>query len=161
MGCLNGRVAVITGGARGMGAVHAQRFVAEGASVVLTDLLKDEGDALAARPGEKACFVVHDVSNAAGWDAVVETAQEAFGPVTVLVNNAGVGQGTPLLDTTEAEYRRIVDINQVGVFLGMKAVIPSRRRAGGGSIANISSAAGLVGIPGASPTTPRSSPCGA
>ncbi|GGN23141.1 glucose 1-dehydrogenase [Streptomyces fuscichromogenes] len=146
MARLDGKVAVITGGARGMGAAHARRFVEEGASVVITDVLKDEGEALAAELGDQARFLAHDVSEAAGWDEVVALAEETFGPVGVLVNNAGVGQVRALLDTTEAEYRRIVDINQLGVFLGMKAVVPSMRRAGGGSIVNVSSTAGMVGV---------------
>ncbi|MGW0948901.1 glucose 1-dehydrogenase [Streptomyces sp. NPDC002623] len=147
MARLNGKVAVITGGARGMGAAHARRFIEEGASVVITDVLKDEGEDLAAELGAKAHFTSHDVSDAAGWERVVALAEDTFGPVGVLVNNAGIGQARSLLDMTEAEYRRVVDINQVGVFLGMKAVIPSMRRAGGGSIVNISSTAGLVGVP--------------
>ncbi|MBE8476081.1 glucose 1-dehydrogenase [Streptomyces justiciae] len=147
MARLNGKVAVITGAARGMGATHARRFVEEGASVVITDVLKDEGEALAAELGAQACFFAHDVTDAVGWHQVVTLAEETFGPVAILVNNAGVGQVRPLLDMTEAEYRRVVDINQLGVFLGMKAVIPSMRRLGGGSIVNVSSTSGLVGSP--------------
>ncbi|WP_030609631.1 glucose 1-dehydrogenase [Streptomyces fulvoviolaceus] len=147
MARLNGKVAVITGGARGMGATHARRFVEEGASVVITDVIKDEGSALAAELGEHARFLAHDVTDAAGWDEVVAAAEDTFGPVDVLVNNAGIQKTGPLLDLSEADYRKVIDVNQVSVFLGMRAVIPSMRRAGGGSIVNISSLAGLIGSP--------------
>ncbi|MEV8546760.1 glucose 1-dehydrogenase [Streptomyces sp. NPDC051572] len=145
MARVTGKVAIITGGARGMGAAHARRFIEEGASVVITDVLKDEGHALASELGERARFLAQDVTDGARWAEVVADAEDAFGPVDVLVNNAGISFSGLMLDTSEADFRKVVDINQVGVFLGMQAVVPSMRRAGGGSIVNISSFAGLMG----------------
>jgi 3alpha(or 20beta)-hydroxysteroid dehydrogenase len=145
MGRLEGKVAIITGGARGMGAAHVRRFVNEGAKVVFTDINEEGGKALAAEVGDRAKFIRHDVTNAAEWQTVVEETEKAFGPVHILVNNAGISVNRPLLEMTEAEYRRIIDINQVSVFLGMKTVVPSMQKAGGGSIINISSINGLVG----------------
>lgn len=142
---LEGKVAIVTGGARGMGASHVRRFVKEGAKVVFTDLLVAEGEALAAELGANAKFVKQDVTSATDWDAVVAEAEKAFGPVRILVNNAGISISKFFLQMSEAEYRKIVDINQVSVFLGMKAVVPSMQKAGSGSIVNISSINGLVG----------------
>ncbi|WP_062107463.1 glucose 1-dehydrogenase [Bacillus niameyensis] len=145
MGKLGGKVAIITGGARGMGAAHVRRFVEEGAKVVITDILVEEGQALANEFGDNATFIKHDVTKAADWETVVAEAEKAFGPVNILVNNAGISMNKGLLDITEEDYRRIVDINQVSVFLGMKTVVPSMQKAEGGSIVNISSINGLVG----------------
>ncbi len=145
MARLEGKVAIITGAARGMGAAHARRFVAEGAKVVLTDLNVEEGTALANELGENALFVEQNVTSADEWANVVAQAEKAFGPVNVLVNNAGISVSKSLLQMTEEEYRRIVDINQVSVFLGLKTVVPSMQKAGGGSIVNISSINGIVG----------------
>ncbi|MDH5163652.1 MULTISPECIES: glucose 1-dehydrogenase [Heyndrickxia] len=142
---LEGKVAIITGAAQGMGASHARRFVAEGAKVVITDLNEEKGTALASELGENVLFVKQNVTSAEDWAAVVAKAEEKFGPVNVLVNNAGITMAKSILDTTEEEYRRIVDINQVSVFLGMKNVIPSMQKVGGGSIVNISSINGIVG----------------
>jgi 3alpha(or 20beta)-hydroxysteroid dehydrogenase len=147
VGRLNGRVAIVTGAARGMGASHARALVQEGARVVLTDVLEDEGSRMAKQLGESALFVAHDVSSLADWERVVATAEREFGDVGILVNNAGIGFAGPIEDTTEADYRRVIDVNQVGVFLGMKSVLASMTRAGGGSIINISSVAGLTGQP--------------
>ncbi|MFD1861503.1 glucose 1-dehydrogenase [Planococcus chinensis] len=144
MARLKGKTAIITGAAQGMGAAHAKKFIEEGANVVLTDLNEEKGEALAADLGANARFIKHNVTSAAGWEAVVAEAEAAFGPVDVLVNNAGITMAKSILSMTEEEYRRIVDINQVSVFLGMKAVIPSMQKAGGGSIVNISSMNGLV-----------------
>ncbi|WKA50702.1 glucose 1-dehydrogenase [Planococcus liqunii] len=144
MARLEGKVAIITGAAQGMGAAHAQKFIQEGAKVVLTDLNEEKGKALAAELGENALFIKQNVTSEADWASVVEEAEGAFGPVNVLVNNAGITMAKSILQTTEEEYRRIVDINQVSVFLGMKAIIPSMQKAGGGSIVNISSMNGLV-----------------
>src|SRR5690606_2510398 len=138
------KVAIITGAAQGMGASHAKKFIDEGAKVVLTDLNEEQGQALASELGEHAAFVIHNVTNAEDWANVVAQAEEKFGPVNVLVNNAGITMAKSILQTTEEEYRRIIDINQVSVFLGMKTVIPSIQKAGGGSIVNISSMNGLV-----------------
>ena len=144
MARLAGKVAIITGAAQGMGASHAKKFIDEGAKVVLTDLNEEKGQALASELGEHAAFIKHNVTNAEDWANAVAQAEEKFGPVNVLVNNAGITMAKSILQTTEEEYRRIVDINQVSVFLGMKTVIPSMQKAGGGSIVNISSMNGLV-----------------
>ena len=141
---LEGKVAIITGAAQGMGASHAKLFVEQGAKVVFTDLNEEKGQAFAAELGENALFVKQNVANEADWATVVATAEEKFGPVNVLVNNAGITMAKPLLETTVEEYRRIVEINQVSVFLGMKTVLPSMQKAGGGSIVNVSSMNGLV-----------------
>ncbi|MGE4303203.1 MAG: glucose 1-dehydrogenase [Novosphingobium sp.] len=141
-----GKIAIITGAAQGMGESHARLFVREGARVVLTDLNEEGGRALAADLGEKALFVKQDVADAADWLAVVDAAQARFGPVTVLVNNAGViGPVQGLLDFSEEDFLKVCAVNQLGVFLGMKAVVPGMIAAGGGSIVNISSIAGMLG----------------
>lgn len=142
---LEGKVAIITGAAQGMGAAHARRFVKEGAKVVLTDILEEKGIELAKELGENALFIKQDVTSADEWTEVVAKAEEAFGPVNILVNNAGITMAKSILQVTEDEYRRIVDINQTSVFLGMKTTIPSMQKAGGGSIVNVSSINGLVG----------------
>lgn len=142
---LSGKVAIITGSAQGMGASHARRFISEGAKVVITDLNEKGGQSLAEELGENAKFVRQDVTKAADWENVISETEKAFGPVNVLVNNAGISMRKSLLDITEADYRKIVDINQISVFLGIKAVVPSMQKAGKGSIINISSINGLVG----------------
>jgi 3alpha(or 20beta)-hydroxysteroid dehydrogenase len=148
MGRVSGKVVLITGGARGMGASHARRLIAEGAKVMITDMLDEEGAATAAALGDHARFLHHDVRSESQWQNIVRDTEAAFGPVSVLVNNAGI-LGVGNVETLEeADYRRVIDINQVAVFLGMKSVLPSMKRAGGGSIINISSVAGLVGIAG-------------
>ena len=140
---LEGKVAIITGAAQGMGAAHAKLFVEQGAKVVLTDLNEEKGQAFAAELGENALFIKQNVANEEDWATVVATAEEKFGPVNVLVNNAGITMAKSMMETTVEEYRRIVEINQVSVFLGMKAVLPSMQKAGGGSIVNVSSMNGL------------------
>ncbi|MFJ8996179.1 SDR family NAD(P)-dependent oxidoreductase [Streptomyces sp. NPDC102279] len=147
MSRLSGKVAVITGGASGIGAACARRFVAEGARVVITDIRREEGEKFAAELGDAARFVQQDVTQADGWDAVIARAEEDFGPIAVLVNNAGIAPSRLLDDTTEDDFRKVIEINLIGNFLGIKAVLPSMRRAGRGSIVNISSSAGLVGGP--------------
>lgn len=142
---LLGKVAVITGAAQGMGESHARLFVEEGAKVVITDLNAERGNLLAEELGENAIFVKQNVTSADDWAAVVATAEEKFGPVNILVNNAGITMSKSILQTTEEEYRRILEINQVSVFLGIKEIIPSMQKAGAGSIINISSINGLVG----------------
>ncbi|MCH7321722.1 glucose 1-dehydrogenase [Solibacillus sp. MA9] len=144
MGRLDNKVAIITGSAQGMGAAHAKLFVEQGAKVVLTDLNEEKGNAFAAELGENAIFVKQNVASEEDWATVVAKAEEAFGPVNVLVNNAGITMAKNMLDVTVEEYRRIVEINQVSVFLGMKTVAASMAKAGGGSIVNISSLNGLV-----------------
>jgi 3alpha(or 20beta)-hydroxysteroid dehydrogenase len=143
MGRLDGKVAVITGGARGQGEAEARLFVAEGARVVITDVLVEPGEALAAELGPDVVFVRHDVSDEVGWEAVVATALERFGGVHVLVNNAGIGHAARLVNHTLADYERVIAVNQTGVFLGRRAVTPAMTDGGGGSIVNISSGAGL------------------
>lgn len=148
-GRLNGRVALITGAARGIGAATARRFVDEGAKVILSDVLADPGAALATELGSSVHFCAHDVSDRSRWDEVVREGEARFGPISILVNNAGSsGAGAPLAEETDEGYRRLVDINQTGVFHGMRAALPSMLRAGGGSIVNVSSIAGLVAWPG-------------
>ncbi|MGY0694115.1 glucose 1-dehydrogenase [Virgibacillus sp. FSP13] len=142
---LNGKVAIITGGARGMGASHARLFVREGAKVMIADILKEEGQALAAELGENAKFIKLDVTKEANWEEVVTATEKEFGPVNVLVNNAGISMNKSIEEISVEEYRKIIDINQVSVFLGMKAVITSMKKTDGGSIVNISSMNGLVG----------------
>ncbi|AWE07663.1 3-alpha-hydroxysteroid dehydrogenase [Lysinibacillus sp. 2017] len=144
MGRLENKVAIITGAAQGMGAAHAKRFIEEGAKVVLTDLNEEKGSALAAELGESAIFVKHNVTSEEEWAVVIKKAEEAFGPVNILVNNAGISINKGLLDISLDEYRRIVDINQVSVLLGMRAVVPSMKKTEKGSIVNISSMNGLV-----------------
>lgn len=145
MNRLEGKVAIISGAAQGMGESHARRFIAEGAKVIITDLNEEKGMALANELGENALFVKQNVTKADDWATVVAKAEEKFGPVNILVNNAGITMAKSILETSEEEYRRIVDINQVSVFLGMKTIMPSMQKAGGGSIVNISSINGIVG----------------
>lgn len=142
---LSEKVAIITGGARGMGESHVRRFIEEGAKVVFTDINTSAGEALAEELGGNAVFVKHDVTDADGWKTVVDQAESVFGPVNVLVNNAGISMSKTIFEMTEAEYRKIIDINQVSVFLGIKAVLPSMQKAEGGSVVNISSMNGIVG----------------
>lgn len=144
---LDGRVVLITGAARGMGAATARRLVAEGAQVVCTDVLIDEGERLAKDLGEQAVFMPLDVTDEAQWEEAVAETERRLGDVTGLVNNAGILTFNRLQDTTREEYLRVIDINQVGVFLGMRAVVRSMRRAGGGAIVNLSSVEGLGGMP--------------
>ncbi|APE34026.1 3-alpha-hydroxysteroid dehydrogenase [Nocardia mangyaensis] len=148
MGRLTGKVAVISGGARGMGAAHARRFVAEGASVVLGDVLDDEGAVVAKELGAAAIYRHLDVREPEQWSAVVAAAVEEFGGLHVLVNNAGIVNGNLLVDFALAEWQRIIDINLTGTFLGMQAAVPAMLAAGGGSIVNISSVEGMRGSPG-------------
>ncbi|MFD4908380.1 glucose 1-dehydrogenase [Kitasatospora purpeofusca] len=146
MNDLTGKTVVITGGARGLGAEAARLAVAAGANVVITDLLEEEGLATAAELGERARFVRHDVTSEEDWQRVVDHAVAEFGAVHGLVNNAGISTGTLLADESVAYFRKVLDVNLTGVFIGMKTVVPAMRAAGGGSIVNISSAAGLMGL---------------
>jgi 3alpha(or 20beta)-hydroxysteroid dehydrogenase len=148
MGRLEGKNAIITGAARGMGESHARRFVEEGANVFLTDLSPGGAD-LAEELGEKASFLTHDVRDPRQWETVVAKGEEAFGPIDVLVNNAGInGALASTTDITEEQYHDVCAVNQHAVFYGMRTVIPSMLRAGGGSIVNVSSIAGLVACVG-------------
>lgn len=149
MGKLDGKVAIITGAAQGMGESHARRFVAEGAKVVLTDINTERGQLIAKELGDNALFVQHDVTSLAGWQEVLRQAESTFGTVTVLVNNAGIlGPIAETAELDEAEYLKVCAVNQHSQFYGMKTVIPEMKKAGGGSIVNISSIAGIVSIVG-------------
>jgi 3alpha(or 20beta)-hydroxysteroid dehydrogenase len=151
MGRLDGKVALITGGARGMGKSHVRHFVSEGARVVFGDVLDDRGAAVAAGLGEERCrYVHHDVTSEADWAAAVAAATAAFGQLDVLVNNAGVLKFASIADMPLADFRQILEVNAVGCWLGMKAVIEPMSAAGGGSIVNISSIEGLAGAAGLS-----------
>jgi len=148
-GRLAGKVALVTGAARGQGAAEAARFVAEGASVLLTDVLDEDGTALAAELGERAAYRHLDVTSEDEWEGAVAEAQERFGPITVLVNNAGILDFAPIPKVDVGRFRAVLDVNLIGTLLGMKHVAPSMREAGGGSMINISSNAGIVGLPSA------------
>ena len=153
MSKLEGRIALVTGGARGMGEAHARALASEGARVVIGDVLADEGAALAADLGDHARFVALDVTEEASWQAAVAFAEEAFGPVSILINNAGVLAIEPIAELAYAEWRRVIDTNLTGAFLGMKTVHPSMRRAGGGAIVNVSSMAAYIAVAPASAYT--------
>jgi 3alpha(or 20beta)-hydroxysteroid dehydrogenase len=145
---LIGKVAFISGGARGLGASHARRFVREGARVVIGDLLEQPGRALAAELGaEHALFVRLDVTDEASWQFALEQAEARFGPISILVNNAGIQKLGSVLDSTLEDFDAVVQVNLNGTFLGTKVVAPSLIRAGGGSIINVSSIAGMLGLP--------------
>lgn len=142
---LENKVALITGAARGMGESHARMFIEHGAKVVLTDLSIDAGSALANELGDNAVFFQHDVTKSDSWDEVIKRAEQEFGPVNVLVNNAGIlGPVSKTEHLDEADYLKVCEVNQHSVYLGMKAVIPSMLKAGAGSIVNISSIAGIA-----------------
>ena len=144
MGELDGRVALVTGGARGQGAAEATIFAREGATVVITDVLDEQGER---RAGEIGCGYLHlDVTSESGWAEVVADTVKRYGRIDVLMNNAGIFQPARLLNTTTEMWNRTVAINQTGVFLGMRTVVPAMIEAGnGGSIINTSSIAGLEG----------------
>jgi 3alpha(or 20beta)-hydroxysteroid dehydrogenase len=147
MGCLEGKVAIITGAARGQGAAAARLFVAEGAKVVIGDVLDDLGCELADSLGDAATYRHLDVSSEGDWRAAVDDTVQNLGSVDVLVNNAGILRFAALPDMSLDEYLRIVNINQVGTFLGMKTVSKPMIAAGSGAIVNISSVEGLAGMP--------------
>lgn len=150
MSRLQGKVAIITGAAQGMGESHARRFIKEGAKVILTDISAAAGQALADELGSNAMFIAQDVASAADWRKVVEQGEARFGTITVLVNNAAmIGPVANILDLSEQDFVKVCDVNQLSVFLGMKAVIPSMLKAGVGSIVNISSLSGIVSNYGA------------
>ncbi|RNM11797.1 glucose 1-dehydrogenase [Nocardioides pocheonensis] len=141
------RVVVITGAARGMGRAHVETCIEAGARVVLTDVLDDLGaDLCRSLPDGRAVYVHADVSTEGDWDRVVDVAQARFGRVDGLVNNAGILLERSLRETSVDEFNRVVAVNQTGVFLGMRAIAPLMEAAGGGSIVNISSVAGMVGF---------------
>ena len=146
---LRDKVVLITGAARGMGEAAARRLAAEGAKVVVCDILEAEGKAVAEDLGDSARFVRLDVTSADQWRDAVAYAEREFSRLDVLVNNAGILGFGALAEMPQSEYQRIIDVNQVGVFLGMKAVAPTMIAQRSGSIVNISSVAGLIGSPGA------------
>jgi 3alpha(or 20beta)-hydroxysteroid dehydrogenase len=147
MGMLDNKIAIITGAARGQGGAAARRFVEEGATVVIADVTDEAGKELAQELGDKAIYRHLDVSSEDDWAGVVGEVVEQFGQVDVLVNNAGVLHFSALEDTTLADYERLVRVNQIGTFLGMRAVAKPMTASGGGSIVNLSSVEGLAGMP--------------
>jgi 3alpha(or 20beta)-hydroxysteroid dehydrogenase len=148
MNRLDQKVAVISGGARGMGAETATRFLAEGAAVVVGDLLIEEGKQLSASVGsERFVFAEHDVTDPAGWRALVDLAVSSFGGVDILVNNAAVIDHTMLADLPKATFARVLEVDLIGPLLGIQAVLEPMRRAGGGSVINVTSTTSLVGMP--------------
>ncbi|MCP2288515.1 glucose 1-dehydrogenase [Nocardia amikacinitolerans] len=150
MGRLEGKVALITGGARGMGAEHVRRFVAEGARVVFGDVLDEQGARLAAELGAAAHYVHHDVTSESDWTAAVQTARERFDKLDVLVNNAGILRFQSIADMSLADFSTIMNVNVTGSWLGIKTAAPALTEAGGGSIVNISSVEGFIGAAGLS-----------
>ncbi|WP_433253729.1 glucose 1-dehydrogenase [Streptosporangium sp. CA-135522] len=148
MGLLDGKVALITGGARGMGEAHVRLFLEEGARVVFGDVLDDEGKALAEATG--AVFVHQDVTGPEDWRRAVNTTVETYGKLDVLVNNAGILKFRRIADMTLDEYDRVLDVNLKGTWLGVKSVIEPMKAAGRGSIVNISSVEGFIGAEGLS-----------
>jgi len=141
-----GKVALISGGARGMGAAHAELLVAEGAKVVIGDILGAEGEATAARLGDSVRFVHLDVTKPDDWDTAVSAAVDGFGGLDILVNNAGIANFAPIEDYTLEQWNLIIAINLTGTFNGIKAAIPALKKSGRGSIINISSTAGIKGV---------------
>ena len=153
---LEGKVALVSGGARGQGAVEAKLFASEGAKVVIGDILDEQGrqiEAEIAKDGGDATYVHLDVTREADWQEAVRTTIEGYGKLDILVNNAGILIRKGVEETTGEDWDRIMDVNAKGVFLGTKAAIPAMRAAGGGSIINISSIAGMIGGPGSSAYT--------
>lgn len=148
MGRVDGKVVLISGGARGLGAADARALVEEGGSVVVADVLDEEGAALAEDLGPNARYVHLDVTEPADWAAAVAATVEAFGTITGLVNNAGIFSIGALHETELADWQRVLDVNLTGTFLGMKTVIPALLSGGGGSIVNVSSLEGIMGSAG-------------
>ena len=145
---LDGKSALISGGARGIGAAQARLFAAEGANVVIGDVLEDLGTQLESElneNGERGLFIKLDVTKESDWENAVQRTVKQFGKLNILVNNAGIYRTTPIVDTTVEEWELVMAVNSKGVFLGTKHAIPAMRQAGGGSIVNFSSTAGLVG----------------
>jgi len=145
---LNNKAVLISGGARGMGSVEAKLFCSEGASVIIGDILEDEGRKIEAEINESGgvcIFVRLDVTSEEDWESAVNLAVERFGKLDILINNAGIFPMESIENTTVESWDRVMDVNAKGVFLGTKAAIPAMRTSGGGSIINLSSIAGLVG----------------
>jgi 3alpha(or 20beta)-hydroxysteroid dehydrogenase len=150
VGRLDGKVALITGGARGMGESHVRAFVAEGAQVVFGDVLDDKGKEVAASLGDAVRYAHHDVTSPEDWAAAVATTVDTFGKLNVLVNNAGILKRGLIKDMAFEEFRRVIEVNTFGQWLGMKSAYPALKAAGGGSIVNVSSIEGLSGAAGLS-----------
>lgn len=148
MGKLTGKVAIITGGARGMGAATSRLFVNEGAKVAIADVLDEAGEALATELGDNARFFKLDVTSEDNWAQVVNAVEQAFGPVDALVNNAGILMFKSILDTTKADFEKVLGVNLVGELLGIKAVAPGMIARGRGAIVNVSSVDGMKGANG-------------
>ncbi|NUR58340.1 MAG: glucose 1-dehydrogenase [Catenulispora sp.] len=147
MGKLDGRAVMITGAARGQGEQEARLFVAEGARVVLADVLDDRGEAVAKELGDAARFVHLDVTDEAQWTAAADFAVAEFGKLDGLINNAGILRFNSIEQTTAEEYLQVVMVNQVGVFLGLRACLPRIREAGRGTVVNTASVDGFAGMP--------------
>jgi 3alpha(or 20beta)-hydroxysteroid dehydrogenase len=145
MGKLDGKVAVVTGGSRGIGAEISRLFAAEGARVVVADVLTQEGEALAEEIGDAALFMHLDVTDESQWAQVVAVAEQEFGPIDVLVNNAGIVAFGTIAEQELKSFQHVLDVNLVGPWLGMHVAFPSMQRAGGGAVVNVSSTAGLMG----------------
>jgi NAD(P)-dependent dehydrogenase (short-subunit alcohol dehydrogenase family) len=149
-----GKVALITGAARGMGASHVRALAGEGATVAIADVAAEPGEQLAEelrRAGSEADYYHHDVTDPAEWRDVVADVEKTYGPINVLVNNAGIQVRSVGIEADDDEWNRVTAVNQRGVFLGMRTVIPGMTRNSGGSIINIASIAALVGLPGSIP----------
>ena len=147
MGRLDGKVAIISGAARGQGEAEARLFVAEGAQVLVADVLDDDGERVAKELGDAAGFVHLDVTDEDQWRDAVAAAEKRFGSVSVLVNNAGILHFQSILKTEARDFLRVLEVNALGTLLGMKHTAPAIARAGGGAIVNVSSVAGLQGQP--------------
>lgn len=151
---LDGKVALISGAARGQGAAEARLFVAEGARVVIGDVIDEQAEELAAELGAAATAVHLDVTEETDWSAAIEIARRTYGGLHVLVCNAGISPlPAPIVETTLEDYRRVVDVNQVGTFLGLRTAIPTLIESGGGSIVTVASVGGVQGVSGMAPYT--------
>ena len=148
MGAVDNKVAIVTGGARGQGAAQARLLARDGAAVIITDLRADEGKAVAVEIGGDARFIRHDVTDEAGWQAVVDETVSVFGRIDILVNNAGIVAFGAVQDANRAEFERVIQVNMIGAFLGLRAVHPVMKLAGGGSIVNVASIAAIKGARG-------------
>ncbi len=147
MGKLDGKVALITGGANGQGAAESRLFAGEGANVVVADIDDEPGKLLADELGDAAVYMRLDVTSEDEWEAAIRATHDTFGRLDVLINNAGILKFSPLAATTLDDYMTVIRVNQVGVFLGMRSVVASMTQAGGGSIVNVSSVEGMFGGP--------------
>lgn len=147
MNRLKDKVAIISGGAQGMGAVEARMFSLEGSKIVIGDLLDEQGKKLAIELGRNVLYVHLDVTKPEAWNNAVKVAEDKFGPVSILVNNAGINDYATFEDYTNEQFKQVMEVNLFGNFYGMKAIVPSMKKAGNGSIINISSTAGLMGYP--------------